>query len=137
MNSGYLSTRKSSRKMGIWSSMGRQPPRGLTPNCLKSAICSRVIFSRSSLYLAWSSLILGWSCCMAFMDLMLLKVRGRITILKMIVRIIMLQPWLPVTWSVRKFREPTMKAEDDSTIWRHIITKPSTVRLWMRQGTGS
>ena len=62
-------SRKSARKIGICSRIGRHEANGLVPVSLYSFIVSWASFSRSWPYFFCSSFTLGWISCMFRLDL--------------------------------------------------------------------
>ena len=63
----FWNTKKSANSTGIGSSIGQQPPNGLTLCSLYSlniSCCSRC---GSSLYLSWISFISGWTACICML----------------------------------------------------------------------
>ena len=68
---------KRPKKIGIWISIGKQPPTGLIPYSLYSFITSEFIRVGSSLYFSRSSWILGESADMRRIEAVALLCRGQ------------------------------------------------------------
>ncbi len=79
-------------KTGICSSIGRQPPRGLTLFSFMNAINFCCILAGSALYLSWIAFICGWSACIRFIDRVLALVNGQKIILMITVITMMATP---------------------------------------------
>ena len=89
-----LNAQNRPKKIGIWMTIGPRHPRGLTPCCLYMRIVSCDARALSLGYLAWISLILGWSWLMAFICRLCFRVRGIMPVRMRTVNTMMLSPKL-------------------------------------------
>ena len=79
-------------KMGIWITIGRQPPIGFTLFSFQSSMVLRCAFIGSSLYFSLMAASCGWSACIRFIERVLAAVSGQKTTLIRTVMATMVQP---------------------------------------------
>ncbi len=81
-------------QIGNWISVGRHPPRGLTPASLYNSIWRLASSSLLSLYFFCSSWSFGWSSCTALEDLICFALSGAVSNLMSSVKMMMANPKL-------------------------------------------